>query len=147
MAELALVCSVVEVLKVAGALLNQAYKYGNAVKNAEKDIAYIMQELRGAEAILLKLKGLAEEEEASGQNFKHWPTLGKVNNDDGYLSQCKMAMIDLQKKLIPVDGWARKFWARCMWPMKKRGIEETLKLMEKQKNGIVEFLEIEDMYI
>ena len=34
-----------------------------------------------------------------------------------------------------------------MWPMKKNEVEETLKLIEKQKEGIVEFLEIENMYI
>jgi hypothetical protein len=49
-------------------------------------------------------------------------------------------MIDLQKRIAPVDGWARKFLARCMWPMKKRRTAESLKFIEKQKEGIVEFL-------
>jgi hypothetical protein len=34
-----------------------------------------------------------------------------------------------------------------MWPMKKRRIADSLKFIEKQKRGIMEFLEIEDMYI
>jgi hypothetical protein len=56
-------------------------------------------------------------------------------------------MIDLQKRIAPVDGWARKFLARCMWPMKKRRTAESLKFIEKQKEGIVEFLKIENMYV
>jgi hypothetical protein len=146
MAELGLACSVIQVLQVAGALLTQAHEYGEVVKNAEKDIKHMVEELKGTE-ILLKPKALAEEEAAWGENFKHWPTLEKIKNDKGYLAQCKQSMIDLQKRLAPVDGWARKFLARCMWPMKKRRIADSLKFIEKQKRGIMEFLEIEDMYI
>ena len=104
MAELGLACSVIQVLQVAGALLTQAYEYGETVKNAEKDIKHVIEELKGTEEILLKLKALAEEEEASAENFKHWPTLEKIKNDNGYLAQCKTAMIDLQKRIPPVDG-------------------------------------------
>jgi hypothetical protein len=128
-------------------LLTQAYEYGEAVKNAEKDIKHVIEELKGTEEILLKLKALAEEEEASAENFKHWPTLEKIKNDNGYLAHCKAAMIDLQKRIVPVERWARKFLARFMWLMEKRRIAESLKFIEKQKRGIMEFLEIEDMYI
>ena len=104
MAELGLACSVIQVLQVEGALLTQAYEYGETVKNAEKDIKHVIEELKGTEEILLKLKALAEEEEASAENFKHWPTLEKIKNGNGYLAQCKTAMIDLQKRIPPVDG-------------------------------------------
>jgi hypothetical protein len=67
---------------VAGRLLTQAYEYGEAVKNAEKDIRHIIEELKDTEEILLKLKAFAEEEEASGENSKHSPTLEKIKNDN-----------------------------------------------------------------
>jgi hypothetical protein len=63
MAELGLACSVIQVLQVAGALLTQAHEYGEVVKNAEKDIKHMVEELKGTE-ILLKPKALAEEEAA-----------------------------------------------------------------------------------
>jgi hypothetical protein len=147
MAELGLALTVYQVAQIAGALVTQAYKYGEAVKNSEKDIKHIVEELKATEEILLKLKRLAEEEEASGENFNHWPTLEKIKNDDGYLTQCKMAMFDLEKQLAPVDGWLKKVLARCLWPIKKKEIEESLKLIKKQKEGIVEFLKIENMYV
>ena len=52
------------------------------MKNAEKDIKHMIEELKGSEEILLKLKAFAEEEEASGENFKHSPTLEKIKNDN-----------------------------------------------------------------
>jgi hypothetical protein len=147
MAELGLTLSVYQVIQIASALVTQAYKYGEAVKNSKKDIKNVIEELKSTEEILLKLRSLAKEEGTPGENFKHWPTLEKIKNDDGYPTQCKMAMIDLEKKLAPVDGWARKILARCMWPMKKKEVEESLKFIKKQKEGIVEFLKIENMYV
>jgi hypothetical protein len=114
MAELGLALSVYQAVQIAGRLATQAYKYGEAVKNSEKDIKNVIAELKSTEEILLKLESLAKGEEDSGENFKHWPTLEKIKNDHGYLAQCKMAMVDLDKKLVPVDGWARKSWAQCM---------------------------------
>jgi hypothetical protein len=115
--------------------------------NAEKDIKHIIMKLKGPKEILLKLKELAEQEEASGENFRHWPNLEKTKNGGGYLAQCKIAMLDPEKKLVPVDGWTGRFLARCMWPMKKKEVQETLKLIKKQGKGIIQFLEIEHMYV
>jgi hypothetical protein len=49
MAELGPALTVYQVAQIAGALVTQAYKYGEAVKNSEKDIKHVQEYLGSCE--------------------------------------------------------------------------------------------------
>ena len=144
MAEIGLAASIVAVIQIATAVTKQAYKYGQCVKNATKDIEKIDSQLKDVENILTKLKDLADRATQSGKPLDKWPTLVSLNSADGPLAQCRLALILLRDELAPVGGFA-KYAERALWPRKKKRVEKCLDDIEKQKKIFIESLNLEHM--
>ena len=144
MEALGVAASIIAVVQIATEVGKVAVKYGEAVKNAKKDIEEIDGQLQDLRAILTKLKGVADRAVKSGEPLEKWPTLVSLNSDGGALVQCRTALIALQMELALVDG-SSKYKERVLWPRKKKKVETGLDNIKKQKMIFLESLNIEHM--
>jgi hypothetical protein len=145
MAEIGLAASIIAVIQISRTVITQAYKYGQSVKNAKKDIERIESELKDAESRLTKLQDLVDRAQKSGHPLDCWPTLVSMNQEDGPLSKCKLALNHLLVELAPVDSWPAKMKERTLWPSKAIKVEKALQVIMQQKNSFIECLNIEQV--
>jgi hypothetical protein len=146
MAEIGLTASIIAVIQISQTVITQAYKYGQTVKNAKKDIKRIEGELKDVDNVLRKLRDLAHRVEKLGRSLDHWPTLVSMKQKDGPLSKCESALNSLLAELAPVDGWA-KMRERALWPHKMKKVEKALRTITQQKGSFMEALKIELVYV
>jgi hypothetical protein len=142
MAEIGLAASVIAVIQISQSVITQAYKYGQAVKNAKKDIERIESEIKDISNVLIKLRDLAHRAERSGRSLDHWPTLASMRQKGGPLSECELSLNCLLTELAPVDGLAR-IKERALWPHKMKKVEKTLQTITQGKKYFIETLNIE----
>jgi hypothetical protein len=145
MAEIALAASIIAVIQISQTVITQAYKYGQSVKNAKKDTERIETELKDVESRLTKLQDLVDRAQKSGRPLDCWPTLASINQEDGPLSKCKLALNCLLVELAPVDSWRAKMKERALWPNKVTKVEKALEAIIQQKNSFIEALNIEQV--
>ena len=143
MAEIGLAASVIAVIQITTAVITQAYDYGQNVKNAKEDLECIDRELKDLKAILDKLEGLAQRAETSDQPLHRWPTLVSLNQSDGPLEDCKIALNELGAQLAPVIGKRAKLVERAKWAWKKGKVEKSLGAILKQKDAFIESLSLD----
>ena len=147
MAEIGLAASIIAVIQISQKVITQAYKYGQSVKNAKKDVERIESELKDVGNRLAELQDLANRAEKSGRPLDCWPTLASMNQKDGPLPKCKSALSCLLAELTLVDsGWAR-IKERASWPNKVAKIEKSLEAIVQQKNSFIEALNIEQVWV
>jgi len=146
MAEIGLAASVIAVIQISQSVITQAYKYGQAVKNAKKDIERIESEMKDIGNVLIKLRDLAHRAERSGRSLDHWPTLVSMRQKGGPLSECESSLNCLLTELAPVDGWAR-VKERALWPHKMKKVEKTLQTIAQGKKYFIEALNIEQALV
>ncbi|KAH0563191.1 hypothetical protein GP486_002237 [Trichoglossum hirsutum] len=137
MAEIGLAASIIAVIQISRTVIAQAYKYGQSVKNAKKDIERIESELKDVESRLTKLQDLVDKAQESGHPLDCWPTLVSMNQEDGPLSKCKLALNCLLAELAPVDSWRAKMKERTTWPNKVTKVEKALEAIMQQKNSFI----------
>ena len=147
MAEIGLAASIIAVIQISRTVITQAYKYGQSVKNARKDIERIESELKDVDNQLTKLQDLVDRVEKSGRPLDCWPTLASMNQEDGPLSKCKLALNFLLAELTPADGWRAKVKERVLWPNKVAKVEKALEAIMQQKTYFIEALNIEQMWV
>jgi hypothetical protein len=147
MAEISLAASIIAVIQISQVVITQAYKYGQCVKNAKKDVERIESELKDVGVRLAELRDLADRAEKSGRPLDCWPTLASMNQEDGPLPKCKLALNCLLAELTPVDSsWAR-MKKRAFWPNKVAKVEKALEAIVQQKNSFIEALNIEQVWV
>ena len=144
MAEIGLAASVIAVIQISQSVITQAYKYGQAVKNAKKDIQKIESEMKDIGNVLIKFRDLAHRAERSGRSLDHWPTLVSMRQKGGPLSECESSLNCLLAELAPVDGWAR-MKERALWPHKMKKVEKALQTITEGKKYFIEALNIEQV--
>jgi hypothetical protein len=145
MAEIALAASIIAVIQISRTVITQAYNYSQCVKNSKKDIERIESELKDVESRLTKLQDLVDKAQKSGRPLDCWPTLVSMNEEDGPLSKCKLALDCLLTELTPVDGRWTQMKERALWPNKVTKIEKALEVIVQQKNSFIEALNVEQM--
>lgn len=144
MAEIGLAASIIAVIQITASVAKQAHKYGQSVKNSKEDMARILDQLKDVESILVKLKDLVDRETKDGKPLDSWPILLSLNNPDGALEQCKLAMTALCDELTPAEGFA-KYTQRARWPLTKKKVEQRLEGIEKSKSIFLSLLSVEHM--
>ncbi|KAI9761972.1 MAG: hypothetical protein M1840_001501, partial [Geoglossum simile] len=145
MAEIGLAASIIAVIHISQTVITQAYKYGQSVKNAKKDIERIESELKDVGSRLAELQDLAARAEKSGRPLDCWPTLVSMNQKDGPLPKCELALNCLLAELIPADGRLARLKELAIWPNKVAKIEKALGTIVQQKNAFTETLNIEQI--
>jgi uncharacterized phage infection (PIP) family protein YhgE len=143
MAEIGLAASVIAVIQITAAVTTQVYNYGQNVKNAKEDLESINRELEDLEKALHKLQDLAQRAEASGLPLERWPTLVSLNESDGPLKDCKIALTELKSQLTPGKGKMSWFAERLKWPHKKGKVEKSLQSILKQKDAFIKSLDLD----
>ena len=143
MAEIGLAASIISVIQIVEDVITRAYKYGKAVKRAEKDLERIRNELKDINGILTKLKDLATRPEKSGQPSILWSTLDLLNKANGPLSQCESALKRLEEQLAPVDGDLAKLRMRIQWPNKAKKVGKIIDTITQQKKYFMEAIDID----
>lgn len=143
MAEIGLAASIIAVIQISEDVITRAYKYGKAVKNAEKDIKQLNEDLQDVQNILKKLETLAKRTESSGRPLTLWPTLISLKEENGPLSQCKSALESLQKELAPIEGYS-KFTRSLQWPRKAKSVGKLVEKTNAQKKYFLEALNIDE---
>ena len=142
MAELGIAASIIAVITVSKAVIEQAYTYGRTVKNAEKDIKRIRSEVKDINNILVKLRDLAHRAENSNRSLEYWPTLASIKQKDGPLSKCELALNCLLEELAPVDGWGM-IKGHFLWSLKMKKLEKALQAIAQQRKLLMEALNVE----
>jgi hypothetical protein len=141
---ISLTASIIAVLQLTTSVAKQAYKYGKSVKNASEDMGKISNQLKDVEAILVKLKALADREIVAGNVLESWPTLVSLNSPNGALERCRHTMEALCAELITAEG-LKKYKQRVRWPSTKNKIERYLGDIRTQKDVFITLLNIEHM--
>lgn len=144
MAEIGLAASIIAVVQITTSVAMQAYKYGQSVKSASKDIAKVLDQLKEVEDSLTKLKNLVSQAEMLEKPLKSWPTLVALSSPNGALQQCNLTMATLNANLRLQEG-SREIFERARWPIKKKKVEQCLKDIVTQKNIFIESLNVEHM--
>jgi hypothetical protein len=113
---ISLAASIVAVIQITTSVAQQAYKYGQSVKNATEDLAKTEAQLKDVENILVKLSALVDRERKEGQPLDLFPTLIPLNNPDGALERCRLTMVALEAELTPINGLLQ----HARWPFKRK---------------------------
>lgn len=142
MSGIELAASIIAVITLASTVLQKAYEYGKEVKNAGQHIKRASQDISDLMEVLLKLRDLADRQKDSGRSLAGWPTLTSLQQEGGPLSQSRTALEDLSSQLAPVSGVA-KVKELALWPRKAKIVEKALAMIRRQKEGIIESLNIE----
>lgn len=125
MAELvALIASIASLIQITGQVGIASHGYIGAVKEADKDIDNLCQELTALGNVLAKL-----EQQASATNSQ----ASALSELDTPLQRCIAEMKDLQSKLKPKSG-LRKVFRRLKWPLKEKETAQAISQIERHKS-------------
>ena len=109
--------SVLAVIQIAATIVSTCYKYRTGAKDARKDITLIINELDSLRDVLKNLEAIFEDEAEEPES--RLETVSLLMKPDGPLTQCKLELANLEKKLaIPKDrlGQIKK---TLLWPLKE----------------------------
>ena len=142
MAEIGLVASIIGVIRLSEAVVKEAYKYGKAVKTAEKDMRNLERDVNGLVDTLKKLKDLAQKAADSGKPPNLWPTLSGLQKDDSPLHACESSLKSLMPEIAP-NGKLAKHKARVFWPHTQNKVNKTIRTIISQKEELLDALSID----
>ena len=142
MAEIGLVASIIGVIRLSEAVVKEAYKYGKAVKSAEKDMRNLERDVNGLIDTLKKLKDLAQKAADSGKPSNLWPTLSALQKDDSPLHACESSLKSLMPEIAP-NGKLAKHKARAVWPHTQEKVNQTIHTIITQKEELLDALIID----
>ena len=142
MAEIGLVASIIGVIRLSEAVVKEAYKYGKAVKSAEKDMRDLERDVNGLIDTLKKLKDLAQKAADSGNPPDLWPALSSLEKDESPLHACESSLTSLLPEIVPKGKFA-KHKAHAFWPHTQKKVKQAVHAIITQKEELLDALSID----
>ena len=146
MAEFGLAASIIAAIQISDAVVERAFNYGKAIKDAKQDMETLQRDVDGLRLVLTKLRDLAQKASntKSSESLNLWPTLVSLQGKDSPLDACQSALHDLLPDLSPVK-WRDKIKARLTWPHLQKKINAKLNTIVRQKEHLIQCLNLEQM--
>ncbi|MCJ1460634.1 hypothetical protein MMC28_011016, partial [Mycoblastus sanguinarius] len=127
--------SIIAAIQICGAVLSACYQYINAVNDAPRDIYWVVNEVGSLKQILEELKSMAEN--ARGLHTSTLSALFKsLDAANGPLKTCETALREIVK-MIGAPGKTRNLGRVLIWPLKEKGVQKILELIQKQKCNLI----------
>lgn len=127
---LSAIASIIAIIQISGTVLSVCYKYVTSVKNASRDIHWVINEVGSLKVILEELKSLESSQ-------PHHSTLSKsLNAAHGPLKTCEAALKVLQDQLDTSNTFQKKIGA-VVWPLREKAVDKIMKTIQRQKSNLI----------
>jgi hypothetical protein len=136
---LSIAASIVAVVQATDFVLTNCYIYAGRVKNADGDVAKILQETGMLKGFLTNLGDLAQEEPDN-------PRLGALITPGGPLSVCKKALDEIDAKLKS-SSTRLSTTKKLLWPFESKKLDEILDRIRKQFPNLGLALNTDDAFV
>lgn len=123
-----MVASIIAVVQLSQAVVTLCYGYQNGVKNAPKDIARIINEVKSLHGILEQLQELLENADDATRSS----ILILLCSPDGPIEKCMGDLEGLREMLAPGNG-LKELKRQLTWPIKEKEVRKTLDSIERHK--------------
>ncbi|KAL3424929.1 ankyrin repeat protein [Phlyctema vagabunda] len=142
---ISIIGSIIAIVELTAKVGKKIYQHGDTVIHEEQGIADLEAQLAAVEEVAKKLEKMVRDAEALDDSLERWPTLAVLRLDSSPLTLCKKELDSLDEELTLPESRMDKLKAATLWPHKKKKIEGILERVVKQKDRIVEALEMENM--
>lgn len=140
------VASVVAIYQLAAAISGLCFRYGQGVRQAEKDADLIISEIDTFQSYLRTLKEILVREDAATDSVERLQSLHHIiHGESAVLKRCGKDLQILKTKLEKVQSEGRVQGAihRLTWPLKQEEVKKTLDTLKRFTEAVDRALNVD----
>ena len=141
------VASVIAIYQLAGVISSLCFRYGQGVRQAEKDADLIISEIDTFQIYLRTVKEILVKEDAAAEGLERLQSLHSViDGESAVLKRCGRDLEILKTKLERVQSEGRFQGAihRLAWPLKQEEVKKTLDTLKRFTEAVDRALNVDN---
>ena len=142
--------SVAAIFQLASAVSSLCFRYGKALRGADRDADVVINEIDTFQRYLRTLKDVLVDEDLKIDGSGRLQNLDKIiNGESAVLKNCERDLESIKQKLDKVqsEGRFREAIHRFSWPLRKEDVQKTLDTLKRFTEAVDRALNIDNNQI
>lgn len=141
------VASVIAIYQLASAIAGLCFRYGQGVRQADRDADLVINEIDTFQRYLRTLKDILVNEDVATGGSEQLANLKEIiNSESAAMSRCERDLQDLKGKLekVQVEGRLKGPIKKLSWPLKKEEVRKTLNTLKNFMEAVDRALNVDN---
>ena len=141
------VASVIAIYQLASAISGLCFRYGQGVRQADRDADLVINEIDTFQKYLRTLKDILVNEDVATSGSEPLANLEEiVNGESAALRRCERDLQDLKKRLekVQFEGRFQGAINKLSWPLKKEEVRKTLNTLKNFTEAVDRALNVDN---
>lgn len=141
------VASVIAIYQLTSAISGLCFRYGQRVRQADRDADLVINEIDTFQRYLRTLKGILVNEDVATGGSEQLANLDEIiNGESAAMRRCERHLQDLKKKLekVQFEGRFQGAINKLSWPLKKEDVRKTLNTLKNFTEAVDRALNVDN---